>query len=168
MKAPAPSLWTVAVIVIGAFAVLAVAGAGYQNTPTPQQSVTNESIIVEYDAWQQVDAAQDDAFVKSFDNETVRNSTGATLTEGTDYEYNASDGTIIFLSTSSTTEGNTGEIDYDHVSHTDETQRWHDVIAPIVRRFPVLILVAPVVFVVGILAWGFTKLKGSSPSARRF
>lgn len=120
------------VFTVGAFAVLQVAEAGQRGAPATTQTEVNESLVVEYDAYQFVDAATAEWTAGFTENVTVY-SNGTELQEGDDYRWNSTDGTILYLDTNATVEGNSSTITYEYEQNTDRVQEVGAVIQPIVR-----------------------------------
>ena len=100
-----------AALLIGFFLTSALWGA---IPATEQVTVTNETVTQDVGNWTAVDAADKEGVKGFLDNEVVYNSSDTELTEGTDYEWNETDGTIKFLSTASTTDGNNANITYTY------------------------------------------------------
>lgn len=106
--AQAVALLAIVAIVLG-FGLVAVS-ATYGDT-YEHVEVQDEAVSQDVGNWTAVDAA-DEAL--AFDDAvTVRNSTGATLVEGQDYEW-AANGSISFLTSPNTTDGATATIDYGY------------------------------------------------------
>lgn len=98
---------------IGAVAFAPAYAAGGERV-----SVANESITVDYSGTQSVD----ESGLQYDDSVTVRNSSGAVLDAGTDYEWNATDGSVAFQNTSATTDGSEAAISYQYRQETDQGQ----------------------------------------------
>lgn len=138
--------------------VLATSQA-YQDSPTHVESIDNESLTQKVGEWQSVDAATKDGFAGAYDNETVRNSSGSTLTEGTDYEWNQSDGRIKFLDSSSTNNGSSAEIDY---SYDQRSEMAVSMVGPLAAVFD-MAGILPIVFVTGLVFAGLRVLWSAVP-----
>lgn len=109
------SSWTLAVLVLGVVLAGAAVNAGYA-ADASEQRIENESITVGYDDPVAVDAPTDTV---SFEpGATVRNASGAELTNGTDYVWSLN-GTVDWINTTDTTAGNTGEITYNATAPSD-------------------------------------------------
>jgi len=105
-----PDIWRFAVLAVFAVTLLLGANAAYaSDDATTLESVTNESVTVNYSVDSQVNASYPRVFL---DNETITDSGGATLTEGTDYDWNTSTGNITWYNTLQTSEGEQAHIDY--------------------------------------------------------
>jgi hypothetical protein len=97
-----------AVLVIGVYIVGALVGAmpaaDTTNVATVNETVGgfgyNNSVVV---------GPVDGSVAEAYDNETVTEG-GIDLTEGTDYEYHASNNTLVFLSGGSLTQGDVVEV----------------------------------------------------------
>lgn len=94
-------------------------GAAYTNA-AKTQTVTNESITVDYSAATPVDAT--DEAVSFGSSVTVFNSSDTQLTNGTDYTWHPSNGSVTWHDTSLTTDGETAAITYDYDVQDDNTQ----------------------------------------------
>jgi len=107
----------------GGFAAFQVADTSQEESARTTTNVTGESIVVQYDIYQLTDKAES-RYTLSFNNSSVAvfNESGAELTRGTDYEWNNTDGTIRFLNTTATTEGNNATIAYTVVENTETVQ----------------------------------------------
>lgn len=93
-------------LIVGVYLV----GAVYGSVPASETTtVTNESVTINYSTSIQVSETYGETY---FDNETVYNSSGAELTEGTDYEWYPDNQSLRFYSTTSTTEGNEANVTY--------------------------------------------------------
>lgn len=138
----------------GGFAAMQVADDSRQDAARQNTTVDNETIVVEYDAYQQVDKAQS-KYTLRFHNDSVSvyNNSSAELVRGTDYEWNNTDGTIIFNDTPNTSEGENATITYNVTENTEGVQ---DVGGPITTVVETLgkngIYVAGFAFVIFLLA----------------
>jgi hypothetical protein len=148
-----------------------VADAGQDQAADQQLTQTNESIVQEYDAYQFVDVALDEYTTGFNSTVTVYNSTNATLTEGTDYEWNETDGTILFKSTANTTEGNTAYITYDYTENTPGVQTLSGPVGVIVEAVGTFGLLgggfAFVVFLLAIAVFFGKKFTSSAVKTNR-
>lgn len=100
-----------ATLLIGFFLTSALWGA---IPATEQVTVTNETVTQDVGNYTAVSAAGDEGVKGFLDDEVVYNSSDVQLTEGTDYEWNETDGTIKFLSTTDTTDGANANITYTY------------------------------------------------------
>lgn len=135
------NVWTLAVVALFLVLLVPMINIAYESS-ADRTTVENETILVDYDDPQQVDAA-DDAF-EFDDNVTVTNSTGATLEGGTDYEWNASNGKVAWYNTSSTTEGENASISYGYLEHSQTSQNIAAILRPLSAPLGPLILVIAV------------------------
>jgi hypothetical protein len=101
------------IIILG---VGAVAFAPAYVDGADRQSVTNESITVDYATPQSVS----ESGLEYDDTVTVYNSSGAQLDAGTDYEWNATSGNVTFQNTSATTDGETASISYQYRAASEQ------------------------------------------------
>jgi hypothetical protein len=104
------NLWMVVVVVVfvGFFLTMGV-NLGFEQA-TKQDTVTNETLTVDYDNEVSVSTSA----VTYFDNETVRNESYYELTEGTDYDWNTSTGNVTFYNTSETSGGEPAHVTYTY------------------------------------------------------
>ena len=107
------------------------------------ESVTGESIDVDYQEPQRVDERAD-AYSQTVD---VRDSEGDPLDEGVDYRWNDRTGAVDWIEEGDTTDGETAEIDYDALDAPAESQTSHEFVAAFVSALPWLLA-----FVGGLLA----------------
>lgn len=59
--------------------------------------------------------------VNFYDNETVYNSTGTVLEEGTDYDWDTQNGSVHFYDTESTSDGSIATVDYAYDAVDEDT-----------------------------------------------
>lgn len=88
-----------AVVMVLLITSIFVVSSIYDTTPDDSFTEDNESVTVALDTWTELGYAG--IATSSTDDEAVYNATGALLVEGTDYEYEPSNVSIQFLSTSS-------------------------------------------------------------------
>lgn len=160
--------FVIALLLLVGIGVAWSAGAAYQDTPEEVHTTENETIVVDYQNKTAVDAP--DYALTFYDNESVYNSSGAELVEGTDYTWNTSTGEVTWKNTSSTSDGENATITYSYDAKIANARAMRDVIAlPIRLALPAAILVALVVSVAG-LAIALVTLSGggSSPTTRNF
>lgn len=109
-----------AFVVIGVVGVSWAVGAQYQHGPQTTETVASESITVDVGNWTPVNAP---TYAQTFyDNETVRNSSGATLVEGTDYKWSTTNGSIYWYSDGDFNDGATASVDYAYSAPTEESR----------------------------------------------
>lgn len=101
------SVVTVAtMLIVGLFVVSTI----YGTMPASETvAVTNESITIDVGNATQVDETYGTSYDK---DETVYNSSGVRLTEGTDYQWYTDNQSVVWYSTSSVTDGATANISY--------------------------------------------------------
>ena len=134
--------------------VIAVSQA-YQDTPTDVETVEDEQIVQSVDEWVHVDAADETGVTGFYDNETVRNQDGETLTEGEDYEWDTEAGAIRILDTANTEDGGEASIDYSYDKRPDDAVA---MIGPLATVFdisgilPLVLAVAAVLSGLGVLS----------------
>jgi hypothetical protein len=104
------------ILIIGVFVFSSIVAT----SPTVTDTVTNESITVNHGEYVAVDNAS--VATDFSQNVTVYNSSGSELTEGTDYEWAATNGSVKFLAAGSTTDGNTANITYTYTAHTENVR----------------------------------------------
>lgn len=113
-------------------ATIQIADSAENSADVTTENVTNESIVQEVGVWQLVNKAVEEDTAGFGDTVTVRNSTNATLVAGTDYEWNATDGTITYFNTQNVTDGATGNISYTYYQNTRSVTLLSRVIDPVV------------------------------------
>ena len=168
MKAPIPSLAAAAMLFVGIFVVIAGASVAWADAPTHEETVLNESVTADHGTTVQVDPASDVAWSGALDNETVRDSTGSELDEGTDYEWNPENGTVTFLSSGSTADGESATVSYTWLSKSENAVNWYGPIAALVNVLPIFALVAGGIGVAGLLYWGVGTLTSVSGRGGRY
>jgi len=110
------------------FAAYQVASQSQDAAAVTNTTVENESLVQQVGIWQLTDKAESE-FTQSFSNHTtVYNNSSAELVRGTDYEWNATDGTIKFLSSPNTTDGENATITYEVTENTEAVQNTDGVI----------------------------------------
>lgn len=113
------------ILVVGAVGI----NAAINESARYPTSVVNESVTVNYSSPTLVDRSGD-VYGLFYDNETVRNQTGAVLTDGTDYDWNRTTGAITWFNTASTTDGETATITYWFDEPSPEGQALSAVLWP--------------------------------------
>jgi len=101
----------VLILGIGAIAFAPAYEAGGERV-----SVANESLTVDYDTNQSVD----ESGLRYDSTVTVRNASGVELNRGTDYEWDADNGTVAFANSSATSGGDEATITYAYRRATDQ------------------------------------------------
>lgn len=108
---PRQSIFAIVAVVL----LIGVAGAALGQSDrqaAEPQSVTNESLTVNYSAPTAVDNGEPRYGWN--DSVTVYNASGNQLQDGTDYEWNSSTGEVTWFNTSATTDGETASISYTY------------------------------------------------------
>lgn len=106
------------VFVGGAFAAYQVADNAQDQAARSSETVTNETLTQQVGNWQLVSKSTDEFTAGFNDTVTVYNETGTQLEAGTDYEWNSTDGAILYKDTASTQDGNSSTITYDYEENT--------------------------------------------------
>lgn len=104
-------------LIVGVYVVAAIFGTMPAFALT---TVTNESVTVDYGNSTQVDETWGENYLE---NETVYNSNGAELTEGTDYEWYTSNQSVYWYNTSNTTDGANASITYSFEHKPDAARQ---------------------------------------------
>lgn len=114
-------LFTLAVVFLFVALLLPAANIASSGEESTQlESVVNETIEVNYSAAQAVDPSTE---ALSFEpNATVFNDTGAELVNETDYTWRPSNGTIAWVDTANTTDGESANVTYNYTGR-DATAR---------------------------------------------
>jgi hypothetical protein len=107
------------IFAVGGLAAFQMAESAQQAAPDQNQTAVNETIAQEFDAYQFVDAGTA-TYTTGFNNTTtVYNATsGEEFNRGTDYKWNQSDGTVLFLDTVNTSENHSALITYHYTRNT--------------------------------------------------
>lgn len=114
------------------FAAYQMADSAQDQAASTEQEVTNETLVQRYGVWQLVDKATGE-YTAGFNNTvTVYNNSSAELVAGTDYEWNATDGTITFYDTASTNDGEQATITYQYEENTDAVKDLSGPLGPVV------------------------------------
>lgn len=157
-----------AVVIAAVLGILWAVGAEYQDAPEADYSQTDEAITADVGNWTPVDAPDD---ARSFyDDETVTNSSGATLSEGTDYEWNTSTGELYWYDTSSVSDGEQMAVDYNYSAPTQTARNLKTVLdVPLTIVFPIagLIVVAFTVAGLGVGVYQVLAKSGGSTAFNR-
>lgn len=126
--------WTLffVIAVAAAFTMYQVADLGEKAAAREADQVTNESIILETDAWQFVNKATKDDTAGFNETISAENSTGGDLVKGEDFEWNATEGKIKFINTQDVTDGATGSINYTYFRNTERVGELDAVLGPVV------------------------------------
>jgi hypothetical protein len=125
-----------------AFAGFQIATAGQNDAATVDRKAVNESLTQQVGIYQLVDAAEDEYTAGFNDTVTVYNSSDVELTEGTDYEWNSTDGTILFTNTASTSDGAAANITYQYQENTEAVKTLDGPVGAVVSAVGELPLLA--------------------------
>lgn len=163
-------------------AVLVVGGAftAYQVSDYAQGSaaeqdgyttVENETVMQQVDMWQFVNATQRQYTTGFNDSVTVYNNSSVELQEGTDYEWNETDGTIYFYDTASTEDNAPANVTYEYSQNTQAVKELGGpvtVLTEAVGRYGFLGAAgALVVFLIAFGAIAARAFADSGPSTNR-
>lgn len=131
------------VMVVGvAFGTLQMTDAAADSAAREAVNVTNESVSQQVGLWQFVNKATADHTTGFGENVTVYNASDAELTEGVDYRWNSTDGSIYYENTANVTDGDVGNISYTYYRNSQEVRGLSRVINPIVgfvAQFPLFV-----------------------------
>ncbi len=109
----------------------------YSGTPTPY----SDEAVVDYQNKTTVSA---NATLEGYGERPVIVANGTTLTLGEDYVWNASSGTVTWLDTANTSDGDPAVIEYEAYQRTGETEAAWTILAPLMGLFGVFGFVAAV------------------------
>lgn len=159
-----------AVFAVGAFVAFQVSDVAQNDAPATDRNVTNESLVQEYDSYQFVDNATNQYTAGFNDSVTVYNQSNHELVEGQDYEWNSTDGTILYLSSPNTTEGNTSTISYTYQYNTQDVRDVSRPLTAITESFGLVAFAAGALALVVLLLWFGSMIAsriGTSDVAKR-
>lgn len=134
------SIWKIGVLVLVLVVILPSLNAAWSNDSLTAGSAANESISVDYTSESSVDA--DAAEYSS--TVTVRNETGVSLENGTDYVWDGQNGTVDWQNTDNTDDGDTAYIDYEYHARTQTTSLAHNTLNVLGAVIPILVVVVVV------------------------
>jgi len=153
-----------AIFLVGTLGIAWAVGAQYEAAPETTQTVTNETIVVDSSNGTTIDVPDHARVIH--DNETITNSSGTTLAEGTDYEWHAATGTIDWRNTSAVTNGKPMHVDYAYTVKTEQARTARRLLAvPIDVILPAGVLVVAAMTIVGLAAGVYALVAGSRTSA---
>ena len=116
------------IVATALFLVVLLVGANAAYADSGQvQDIDNESITVDYSQ----DVAVDKDGHDYGNDEIVRNSTDSVLEAGTDYRWDASNGTIEWINTTATTDGEAASISYSVEQRSQATELAATVVQPL-------------------------------------
>lgn len=136
-----------------------------------EKTVENETLVQETAAYQYVNKSLE-TFTAGF-NDSVRvwNASDVELTDGTDYDWNETDGTIRFYDTARTNDGSTANITYDYLENTQDVKTlWGPVsgIVAAVGETPLFVAGLGLVVLLIVVAGFFAKkMTGGGPRTNR-
>lgn len=158
----------------GAFAAYQIADFGQGAAAQDDgQTVTNESHMQQVGMWQFVDRGTNEYTTGFNDSVTVYNSSDVELTEGTDYRWNETEGTIFFENTPNTTDNAQFNITYTYFSNPPETRELDRVLDTITGGLGQMgYFAGGIALVVFLLAFGgfvakYVGTKSNQPRTRR-
>lgn len=121
------------VLVAGiAIGTLTIADAASDEAARTAENVTNETINQQVDVWQYVNRSLDDSTAGFNESITAYNNTGVELTKGTDYQWNATDGTIKYENTPRVNDNTNGNVSYTYFENTQNVNALSAIIDPLV------------------------------------
>lgn len=137
------------VVLIAALAIAWAAGAEYDELDGADYTVDGETQNASVGSWTALNPPTKASYF--YDNETVTNSTGTQLTEGTDYEFNASGGSLTYFNTQSVTDGEEMTVDYAYAGPSPGSRSLFGVISiPIDYVLPAGLLISMAMTIVGL------------------
>lgn len=142
------------IFVGGAFAAYQVADFGQMGAAHgPGTTVTNESHVQQVGIWQYTDNTTYQYTTGFGDSPTVYNNSSVRMVEGTDYEWNATDGGIYLYNTANTTDGAPFTITYTYYQNTEDVKHLNGPLSAITSALGNLTIFAAglglVVFIFG-------------------
>lgn len=150
-----------AVVLVGVLGIAWAVGAQYADAPEADYTVDGETVVADVGNETAVDAP--DYTQRFYDNETITNSSGATLSEGTDYDWNTSTGAITWYDTSSVDDGEQMQVDYAYSAKTEQARTARQVLSvPIEIILPAGVLIVLAMSVAGLAAGVYALFAGRS------
>jgi len=131
-------VWTLAVVALFAVLLLPMINVAYEGTAEPA-TVDNESIVVDYNETVSVDEAPE-AFQFN-ESVTARNSSGGELEAGTDYTWDAENGSVTWINTTATSDGEEASISYGYTVQSQTNENIAAILAPLSAPLGYLILI---------------------------
>jgi len=145
----ASGAFVIAVLLVMLIGVAWAAGAAYEDVPDKTEQRQNVNVTADVGNYTAVPALAPTRF---FDNETFRDD-GTELQEGTDYEWNTSDGTVKFLESGSVSDNETVTGSYAYKTKVQPAQGINSVASLLFElALPLSIFVAVAVMVGGLAA----------------
>lgn len=152
-----------AVVLVGVLGIAWAVGAQYQAAPE-QTYTANESVAASVGNWTAVGPSYAQSF---YDNETITNSSGTQLQEGTDYDWNTSTGAVRWYDTSSVSDGEQMQIDYAYSAKTEQARTARKILSvPINIILPAGVLIILAMSIAGLAAGVYALFAGRSSSGR--
>lgn len=128
------SIWTVVVIALALALGASAVNIGYSNAAAPGNATENAT--VDYDVNYTVENA--DAYEFTSLNVT---SNGTELREGTDFEFDVENGTVNWINSVETTDGDAATVAYDFRDHSDTTQNQRNYLALVSGPLGLLLMI---------------------------
>jgi len=120
LRAFATGLFLFAIVLVGVLGIAWAVGAQYEDAPEQTEIITGETVIADVGNVTSVDAPD---YARSFeDNETINNSAGTTLQDGSDYEWDPATGEIYWYDTASVDDGEEMTVDYAYSAKTEQAR----------------------------------------------
>jgi|GEM_PF-2702825 len=164
LRAWTTGLLLFAIVLVAGLGVTWAVGAEYQDAPEANYTASETHVA---DVGNESTVNAPNYTLGFWDNETIVDSQGNTLTEGTDYEWNTSTGTITWLSSPDVDDGETMTVDYAYWAKTQQARTLRALFqVPIGVIIPLSVLIIAGMAVAG-LAAGVYALFGGRGGGRR-
>jgi len=138
-----------ALVLIGVAGIVWAGGAAYSDVP--DSDVTTTSVTVEQVVGGETLVSPPPYATTVYDNETLVNSSGSELTEGTDYDWNTSEASITWYNTSSTTDGANATLTYSYAAKPDTARQAEGIMQPLLTiALPAAVLLVATFAIVGV------------------
>lgn len=150
-----------AIVLVAVLGIAWAVGAQYEATPETTETVNAEAVVADVGNWTAVDAPD---YARSFeDNETITNSSGTTLQEGSDYEWNTSTGEIYWYNTDRVDDGEEMSVDYAYSAKTEKARTAKKILAiPVEIILPAGVIIIVAMSVAGLAAGVYALFAGRS------
>lgn len=125
---PTRSTYTVLVALLGVALLFGGLSAGYQASGT-QHIVANASATVDYDTPSELEAP---SYAFNYSRSITVTRDNQTLTAGADYEWNASTGTVTWLNSTATSDGDSVLVDYGYTAPSEATRERRNILGFVV------------------------------------
>jgi hypothetical protein len=140
-----------AIVLVGVIGVTWAVSAQYEASPTVNYSAVDDPHVADVGNTTQVDAP--DYALSYLDNETITDSSGTQLSEGTDYEWNTSTGEIYWYNSTDVEDGEEMKVEFAYRGKTEQARSAKSILAiPIDLVFPAALLVVVAMSVAGLAA----------------